>query len=262
MIRVSATQIELYQNCPRKWAYSRCRPRVQSPWQAFGTRMHKILELWLSLGIVPDLDETWSYTDERGVTHVLYPGAAAFEGLPLLPAPPQSGVEFAFAIEFFGVVYVGAIDLLSAYVPRQRVLVTDHKSTVDLKYAKTREELSRDPQWIIYGTVAAELLDVPTVGGQWAYYRRKPPKAMDSTIVESRETLRTKFEEQHRRVVLPLVASRALMPDDPMMRELWIATHARCPNAGARDSFCSKYKGCEFRGECLGVAGGLAAIAA
>ncbi len=242
-VHVSASQISTWRGCMRKWAYQRLRPKVKNEWAEFGDRVHKILENWLQFGIVPDLN-----TRE---------GACAFAGLHYLPMPPQVGVERTFEFMFGGVVYTGRIDLLYGYRPQVSVCVEDHKSTGDLKWAKTTEQLQDDPQWITYGTFVAESLDVPLVVGQWVWYERptasKPARSMDVAIAESRETLRARFAVQHHLHVIPLATSRACMPADNVQREWWIDSHPRVPNAGHRDSECAKYKGCEFRCECLGA---------
>lgn len=244
MVRVSASQISLWRGCCRAWAYSKVRPRQpMDEYAAFGDRVHKILEHWLQFGMVPD-----SMTRE---------GDCAISGLHYLPMPPQAAVEIKFEFLYGGVVYTGRKDLLYGYVPGRVAVTEDHKTTGDLKWVKSVVQLQDDPQWITYGTHTAESLDVPMVIGQWVYYQRptasKPSRSVDVTIMESRETLRARFDVQHHLHVLPLARSRACMPDDPGAREAWIDWHPRVPDAGRPDSYCNAYKGCPYRRECLGA---------
>ncbi len=237
LVRVSPTQIATWQLCPRKWAYSRSRPRTQNRYAAFGERVHAILEAWLKLGTPPDQD-----TAE---------GRCATAGLHLLPMPPQAGVETAFEFVFDDVIYNGKRDLVSAYVFGLCVLLTDHKSTGDLKWAKTSAELHDDAQWIVYGTALTFELRLEYVLGQWVYYQRKPPKAIDSTLVDTVAELHRRFARQHARDVVPLAASARRQPPAGFLRELWIDSHPRCYNAGARDSGCGAFGGCPHAHECL-----------
>lgn len=234
-VRVSPSQIATWIDCPRKWAYDRSRPRVQNKYAEFGTNVHAYLARWLSYHIPPD------YSDE---------GKCATAGLTLLPLPPQAWVESPFEFVYDGVLYNGIRDLVSSYVYGSSVIVTDHKSTGDLRWAKLPEELLWDPQWLVYGVSVVFQLAVRQIVGQWVYYQRKPPRARAVWVMDSMETLWSKFLWQHQTFVLPLVQSRRIMPPEPW-RILWIEAHPRCANAGARDSACYKYGGCQHRSECL-----------
>jgi hypothetical protein len=238
LVRVSPSQIATWRGCCRKWAYSRCRSRTENTYAIFGQAVHKVLEAWLQWGVIPNLLDPH--------------GACAMAGLHFLPMPPQPGVEHGFEFLFDGVLYNGRIDLLSGFVARRHIVVTDHKSTGDLKWAKEPDELQDDPQWITYGYYAAHALDVDLVIGQWVYYRRGKPKAIDTTIAETRAILTQRFLRQHHLHVLPLAASRRCMPaNDGPERERWIDLHPRVADAGHRDSECRKYGGCPYFHECL-----------
>lgn len=234
-IRVSPSQIATWIDCPRKWAYDRCRTRVQNKYAAFGTAVHSYIARWLTYRVPPDRNDE---------------GECALAGLGLLPLPPQSWVESPFEFLYDGVLYNGIRDLVSGFVYGSSVAVTDHKSTGNLAWAKTPDDLLWDPQWLTYGVSVMLQLPVRHVAGQWVYYQRKPPRARDVWVLDSVESLWTKFEWQHRTFVLPLAQSRRMMPPEPW-RNAWIEAHPRCSNAGARDSTCNKYGGCQHRGECL-----------
>jgi len=72
---VSASEIELYDLCPRKWAFAYIEGKRPPPNEsaALGSRVHAILERWLKEGAAPDL-----LTAE---------GEIAASGLHLLPPP-------------------------------------------------------------------------------------------------------------------------------------------------------------------------------
>lgn len=236
----------LLTGCPRKWAYSRCRPKTTNKWAAFGDRSHAILESWLRDGTPPD-----PATDE---------GACVLAGLHLLPMPGTACVETTInfltdgvnvipgkptgVLPYPWVHYTGRLDLLAWYQPGVEVTVSDHKTTGDLANAKCPEDpppdkpdkdLRTDPQRIVYSFAAGHLLRVPRVRAQWTYFRRKPPKAEPSIFVERLEDTARRFWEMHWSVAVPLVRSQGMAPET-MPRNL---------------EHCRAFGGCPYRGECL-----------
>lgn len=167
-MHVSPTQIDKYRRCPRLigWEYVEQVTPPPSPKMQFGLDVHKTLENWLREGIAPD--------DSA-------PGQVAAQGLHWLPAPSRKfmEVETRFQIPLGdNLLLTGIIDCLvepggtSDGIP----LVIDHKSTSDLKWAKTADDLHTDLQSMIYATFAALRFSLPQVRCRWVYYAASNPK--------------------------------------------------------------------------------------
>lgn len=207
--------------CPRKWAYSRQRPRTSNQWAEFGTRAHTVIERWLVERVAPDPS-----TPE---------GACIVPALASLPAPGTDlAVEVPIDLVYENVQYVGFVDLLYGYRPHEIVVIHDHKTTGDLKWAKTPEELVDDPQRITYSHWAAQSLSVEHVLAVWGYYQRKPPRVRLAPVLEHRDSLAARFAKLHRRAGLPIVQAQGKPPEE-LPRDL---------------SHCSAFGGCPYRAEC------------
>jgi hypothetical protein len=208
--------------CQRKWAYSRQRPRTTNQWAEFGTRAHALIEGWLVDRKAPDPS-----TPE---------GACVVPALAHLPAPGSDlAVEVPIDFQYENVAYVGYADLVYGYRPREIVVVHDHKSTGDLKWAKTPEDLVEDPQRITYSHALATKLDVEHVLAVWGYMQRKPPRPPRLVpVLEHRDAIAVRFERLHRRAGLPIVQAHGLPPEQ-LPRDL---------------SHCSAFGGCPYRAEC------------
>lgn len=222
-VHVSPSQLETRRTCPRKWWYSRNRPRTRNKWAEYGERCHLMLERWLEHGVQPDAS-----TPE---------GRTVLAGLHLVPMPFTPGMAVEHKLDdvlLFGVPWRMRLDVLYGYVRDVSVIVSDHKTTGDLAWAKLAEILADDPQWIAYSYWAAEAFNVPWVIGQWTYFRRKPPKAEPQHIMQSREVITARMWRLHTEEVAPLVAAA----NDPM------EAHER------RYSGCDAFGGCPYRDEC------------
>ncbi len=135
---ISPSATSMFQQCQHKWGLYAIekQPRVEKKSQAIGLEAHASLEAWLLHREVP----RWRRLLDSG----------ALEHFPL---PQSEGLQveqvFAFAFSPYDdldtvVVYWGFKDA------EQGNTVFDLKSTSDLLWAKTREELERDPQANIY----------------------------------------------------------------------------------------------------------------
>ena len=224
-VRISPSQIATWNTCPRRWWYSRNRPRgPEHPAAAFGTRTHAQLEEWLLHGKPPDPD-----TDE---------GRRALPGLAYLPLPRTAAVEVQFEMPEGAALYNGRIDFLFGYDPGRCIVVGDHKTTGDFRYAKTEEDLLDDPQRIVYSRWAAKTWGVDEVIATWVYYRRRgAPKAMTITLSEPSTRTEERFQALHERVGLPIVQGRSEPIPDSFPRNL-SSCHLYPPN------------GCPFKNEC------------
>ena len=172
---VSASQLETFTTCQRKWAWEKVAGFASDETEAtlLGGRVHKILEDYLEHGTLPDQS-----TRE---------GEIATAGLHLLPPPklPNQRIEFAFKFRSpRGNVYQGRKDFtLLPAAPGDIPLVGDHKTTSDFRWAKSDEDLRTNIQALIYA--ADELLRARTeaVDLEWIYYRtRGAPQARKTSL--------------------------------------------------------------------------------
>jgi hypothetical protein len=222
----SPSQISTWNDCQRKWAYSRVRPRTSNKYAVFGTQTHSMLERWLRDGTPPD-----GRAPE---------GACALAGLPYLPLPGIGLVETKLRLDVEGITYIGFVDLIFGLVPGEQITVLDHKTTGNLDYRLTpghedpSKDLVTDVQRIIYSHWAAITFAVERVNAVWLYYRRKPPKAVPSVYSEPRRVILERFHEIHRRSTVPMINAHGLPPEE-LPRNV---------------AACGRYGGCPFREEC------------
>ena len=158
---VSATEIDTWRLCQRKWSY-RWVEQVKGeahPAAKLGTECHAALEAWLLHGTVPDIN-----------TRV---GRIVVPALPLLPPPQTPGVLVEHAFTFSH--YKGRIDLAwfdtVTGIPR----VWDHKTTANPQYAETEESLPRNTQAILYGAWACQKWGADQVDVTFGYLSTVPP---------------------------------------------------------------------------------------
>lgn len=157
--------------------------------------------------------------------------------LASLPAPGTDlAVEVPIDLVYDHVHYVGYVDLVYGLDPGRIVVVHDHKTTGDLKWAKSPEELTDDPQRVTYSFWAAHKLDVEHVLAVWGYYPRKPTRAGVRlvTVLEHRDAITARFVRLHEHAGLPIVQAHGLPPE------------ALPPTL----SHCSAFGGCPYRAEC------------
>lgn len=170
---VSASQIETWDMCQRRWAWGAIA-KIQlppHPSAAKGSMIHKQLEHYLK-GESPDcstpaLKEAW----ERAIPSVV--------NLPK-PGTPGMLVEKSFSFDTSaGSIFRGFIDVLlptSESVPGLGdgyPCVIDHKSTSAFKWAKTPEVLLTDTQANIYAYFAMAQFKVSRVNLLWNYITTK-----------------------------------------------------------------------------------------
>lgn len=242
--RVSPSQINSYNDCPRLWWYQSVLG-LETPQRAsaaLGEAVHAQLEAYMDKGTLPD-ESTEA-------------GSIAASGISLLPEPETCWTELKMhdddihfrwpPVVLSGIPVSGYIDLCDITVTPP--LVLDHKTTSDLKWAKTEEELLCDPQMILYGSFvlgACDKQDIPTEEvetGHVVYLTRGARRARKTTVVLTREHLAREREKLEVTVdkmkVLALVRSPDEVPGEP--------------------NSCNNYGGCHFRDKCraLGLIGG------
>ena len=168
-MNVSPTQVSKARRCWRIIAFEYVEgikppPSVK---QVFGTDVHKQLERWLSKGVPPD-DTPEGRTAKQGIKK------------GWLPTPgPHLMTEHRMRYQVIpGVFIKGYIDCVAPYEISEKIsgpLVIDHKTTSDLRWAKTEEELASDPQALMYVAWAMLHFGVPEVLARWVYYAASNP---------------------------------------------------------------------------------------
>lgn len=231
----SASQLQLYIDCPRKWAFRYLEKLVtpQHPSAALGQEVHE-----QQLGPYLLEGRTFDYTRESGYI--------AAQMVALLPAPqtPDMKVERSFVIPSptgkFG--YRGFIDL---YLPDSVVLpgmtggapaVVDFKTTSNIKYAHTEETLATNVQAQLYAMAVAFEDNADVVDLVWTYSKtRKPYRA----------------QRTHLRVLAPHVAEQFASIDRVAASVETIRLSApRALDVPPNLRMCDAYGGCPYRHKC------------
>jgi hypothetical protein len=188
----SASQIDTFDLCPRKWGLNKLDgiPGKPNAYAEFGLDTHGQLEGYLKDGTPFDLT--------TGA------GDCAMAGLHYLPNPGTPGmvVEGDFVLDAWGHQIYGLKDvqILDRVIPADDgidgmagqcvPLVIDHKTTGDLKWAKTPAELISNIQAAIYAADAMVKAGVNAVDLLWIYYKRPPrPKALPVRVRVTREDI-------------------------------------------------------------------------
>lgn len=129
---VSPSSLSTFRLCQRRWAWSAIDriPREQAASAALGERVHAIVEAWLRDGKAPDLSTV--------------EGAIAGRALKHLPKPTTCEVEIEGSFEYEDLLFQFRIDHLTPD------MVGDLKTTGDMRWAKTPEQLVKDEQAIVY----------------------------------------------------------------------------------------------------------------
>lgn len=150
---VSPSSLTLFAGCPRKWwlSYIAGIREPTSPAQEEGVRVHKEVENYLLKG-----------------EPLTGRAASCMAFLPTTRVPAEL-VEAPFAIQDpeLPVPVIGQIDLLEPDFDR----ITDHKTTSNIRYAKTSTELSVNTQGVVYAHVLAAWLS--TNGRILKFYKDK-----------------------------------------------------------------------------------------
>lgn len=161
MIKISPSQITLWRTCKRKFAFNYFTKLPKQPETkalAIGNATHARMELYFKSG-TPDYSyvpgDAISYASSRILTAIV----------PFLPQPAEAVSEGTFVTHHDGITFSGRLDWR---VPG--VEIGDLKTTGNMKYRKTEEELRKDPQALLYSLAFPGLrcrwLYAPTSGGK------------------------------------------------------------------------------------------------
>jgi len=224
-IALSATQISDYRLCKRRWGWAKL-DGIKGPPNKFaerGTRIHSILEEWLGQGKPIDV------TTEEGMI------AAA--GVQHLPPPSKDLLLEEWIVLHTDVAkYQGKVDLGYVNPKTGRWVVHDHKTTTDLGWAKTEEDLRKDPQALIYAAERMARNGVDEVELSWLYMRTKgKPKSHLVRLTVVRDEVEAGLEE------IDATAKEMVAAHQAGLKALDLPPDPRA---------CMAYGGCPYVGNC------------
>src|SRR5271166_3166193 len=187
-MRLSASQVQTFSDCQRKWAWKYVAgvEEPPSPAAELGRAVHAELEKYLRGGEI-------NFTTEVG-----YIAAA---GLEHLPKPGTLGLRVEEEFHFEGPSghsYLGYKDLEVPGVVQlaQIGIVYDHKTTSDLKWQKTEDDLKKDVQATLYAVdYFRNHPDESEVELRWVYYQTNAWNRF-LEIEQIAETMSTAAEKQ------------------------------------------------------------------
>lgn len=147
----SATQINEYQTCVRRWVagYLLRIKQPQTEAMAFGTVGHSMLEKYSKIGKIPDEDFAWQFNKDRPIR---YPGRSAKKCLKHIPTPGKGRPEHGFSFVIKGIKFIGYIDL--QWEDEKGLWVTDYKFVSSFSSVLDSESLAENVQATIYSTKA------------------------------------------------------------------------------------------------------------
>lgn len=224
---LSASQMETFEEeaggCNRKWYLHKVvgLPIPQAASAALGEKVHGEIEKYLETGDVSVL------------------GPIARPALDYLPPPKSVIVETKMDCHLVDTLkFTGRIDVLDFRVDRKpRVL--DHKTTSDLRYAKTAEELRRNIQMLAYAKYALTYYPVDATPDH---------VTVAHGVLLTRGSPRSQYTEATlTRLEIESGWSRLQTLGRRMKAVSLLDSPAKVkPNLSA----CNKYGGCPFRDKC------------
>lgn len=228
---ISPSQIEVWRDCPRKWAFTYIAGirSDSTPAAEKGTAVHLVLEDWLKVGVTIDLNAT---VEIDGKPFKPGPIAAAF--IKHLPHPGTCGTERHVFVRTPVAHYHGYIDWDQVKI--EIPVVGDHKTTSNFKWAKTPEDLKKDPAATIYGGAVMAETGADAVDLQWTYGKTTgKPTTKVVRLRLYRSEIERNFDDLDATAVEILAAKEAGL--EPLQ-------HDFNPNA------CDMYGGCPHRDTC------------
>lgn len=178
----SPTQIDTFIECERKWAWKKIE-KIYAPQNAsaaLGSKVHKILELYVGEGRKPD------FVTDGEAAHVASSALHLLGGLRDARVKDASSVllegEFRFQSPRTNFVYHGIRDLSvrpGLAIPELEISgsapgVGDYKTTKSINdYAKSKDDLLFDTQSTLYGYSAMAQWAMPVADLRWIYMQTK-----------------------------------------------------------------------------------------
>lgn len=233
---VSASQITLYRECPRKWGwrYIAKLKTPQHPAAALGTEVDDTqLQPYLKEGRDLDLSRESGLIAQSGIHFLPEPKSCSLEVQKHFVMPSPTGA--------FG--FQGYIDL---WLPKGGVpgiaegenvpAVVDFKTSKNFRYAKTKTGLAIDVQAQLYATWAMFETGSRVVDLVWTYFRTK----------DKRESKRT-----HLRVLGSEVAQQFTAINDTAVEMYAARKSVTDPKElKAHTWMCGEFLGCPYQNMC------------
>ncbi len=248
MFRTRSSSVRVHEQCQRK-GFQEQVLGLRAPdsiGKTFGTQYHLDWKTWFNDKKLPS-----QYTDTgivaRRAMH-LYP--APGEGLlveygEVTEEDREAGVQGAIdEVLADGTIYVGAIDLADVRPAPQLKdgrRLYDHKSTVNMSYAKTADELRRDVSAVFYARRLRDLALKPLgiadrdMPARWVYAERIGKKVQEVDFLITGADMR----ERWGKTLQSVKEMRALHDQGPRWQDV-------TPNYNA----CGDFGGCQFRAQC------------
>lgn len=157
---LSATEIDTFGTCQRKWAYVYLDGIKPTPSKAaqLGSAVHQVLQ---------------EYLITNSIDYQTQEGRIANSGLSFLPEKlPEANVEKPIFFMHGDSIFHGYIDFYEN-IGSQKWLIGDHKTCASFTTALTPAGLKTNTQANIYAQWAFKELGAETVNLRWIYYRTK-----------------------------------------------------------------------------------------
>lgn len=260
MIKYSATQLQMLQVCPRKWWYGYGPLKLKAPQgasQALGSAIHAELEHVFKSAQVPApehkaraisaIREVARLDSERfkwPAEEIVKVAKEPLDWFANLGANPAMGSEINFAIELAvpeGAerrAVIGVIDLFDARTEIQPI-VTDYKTTRDLKYLKTEYELETDAQMTVYAKQAFDL--IPEAESVIVRHIGIPTRGPSAAVSCSAKVYKADVEERWKGYL-------QVFDDAELYRSK--AEAIDVPAEGISNGECDRFGGCFYKPQC------------
>jgi hypothetical protein len=235
-LRLSASAVETFKDCKRKWAYAYILRMEQprSPAAEIGNKVHDVLENYLKTGEKPEEENNryWRIAEP---------------GLQFLPEVESTGVTGSWCVEEWvkcqcgPLPFVGKVDLYNLE-DFDNIQIDDHKTTGDgsWRWAKSPKQLAEHVQPNAYAWALVKMHNLPIpeyVDFRHIYYCTKgTPNSME---VRAKNVPWSQIEETWRKLELisEQMAVLATTKDTPEEIEATVTS-------------CKKYGGCPYAEVC------------
>jgi CRISPR/Cas system-associated exonuclease Cas4 (RecB family) len=228
---VSASQIDTYLTCRRKWHLNKicCLPIPQHPSAALGEEVHKGQEKFLA----DDEEGGGNEADVHRLAKASIPLLRQLRGNVFVEKKMERSLRN-------GITFVGRIDILDFKSDEDRPRILDWKTTSNMQYAKTEEELATNVQMLSYAYEA--LCTQPVVKAVRLAHYVIPTKNGTPRYTETQVT--------------PLQVHKGWTQMQDIVDEMRETARVTSPDDVTPTlSACGAYGGCAFRDKCAAMKG-------